>query len=236
MTYKINNWDDCYENNRTRKMKIMQWVPLKNSHDTDSYTQLMEKKNSMALFGAWVLIVQVASKCHPRGTLVRSNGKPHDCDSLARITRGEAKVFSQALKVLCEIGWIVEIGQKSTIPLGCPESAPSCPESAIEEKGREGNRIEGNRIEERSKKFKLEVYATDNPLEIKKGFYDYWSELNPSKTKMKFEMQKTWETSKRLATWIKNDKKFTPSNNKPRQYGRQDVSLEEIIKETSKCL
>lgn len=32
-------------------------------------------------------------------------------------------------------------------------------------------------------------------------FFRYWSELNPSKTKMKFELQKTWEISLRLKTW-----------------------------------
>jgi hypothetical protein len=38
-----------------------------------------------------------------------------------------------------------------------------------------------------------------------RDFYDYWSELNKSETKMKHELNKTWELSKRLATWDKND-------------------------------
>lgn len=32
-------------------------------------------------------------------------------------------------------------------------------------------------------------------------FYEYWSEENTSKTKMRFELQKTWETSRRLSRW-----------------------------------
>ena len=39
-------------------------------------------------------------------------------------------------------------------------------------------------------------------------FYDYWSELNKSRTKMRFEMEKTWELSRRLATWAANEEKF----------------------------
>lgn len=90
-------------------MKNMQWVPLPNAHDGDGFTQIMEDKDGMALFGAWVLIVQVASKCHPRGTLVRANGHPHESDSLARMTRGNSETFKKAIKILIKIGWIDEI-------------------------------------------------------------------------------------------------------------------------------
>ncbi len=37
-------------------------------------------------------------------------------------------------------------------------------------------------------------------------FFDYWSEMNPSKTKMRFEQQKTWELGKRLAYWASREK------------------------------
>lgn len=38
------------------------------------------------------------------------------------------------------------------------------------------------------------------------AFFSYWGELNKSETKMRFEMQKTWEIGLRLATWAKNEK------------------------------
>lgn len=50
------------------------------------------------------------------------------------------------------------------------------------------------------------------PKEMLRKFYDYWSELNPSGTKMKFELQKTWELSKRLATWSIREKEFIKSS------------------------
>jgi hypothetical protein len=34
-----------------------------------------------------------------------------------------------------------------------------------------------------------------------RAFYDYWSEPNQAKTKMKYEMQKTWLLESRLRTW-----------------------------------
>ena len=39
-------------------------------------------------------------------------------------------------------------------------------------------------------------------------FFDYWSEMNKSGTKMRFELERTWEVSKRLATWASRDNNF----------------------------
>lgn len=41
-----------------------------------------------------------------------------------------------------------------------------------------------------------------------RAFFDYWSEMNKSCTKMRFEQQPTWETAKRLAVWASKDKQF----------------------------
>lgn len=37
--------------------------------------------------------------------------------------------------------------------------------------------------------------------EMRANFLRYWTELNASKTKMRFQLEKTFEVSKRLATW-----------------------------------
>ena len=37
------------------------------------------------------------------------------------------------------------------------------------------------------------------------AFTDYWTALNRSKTKMKFELQQTFEISRRLKTWMNNN-------------------------------
>lgn len=69
-------------------------------------------------------------------------------------------------------------------------------------------------IEEREQKFKesLFVYTIydKNPngiysIEIIKEFFNYWKEPNKSKTKMRFEMEKTWDLKLRLARWGNND-------------------------------
>lgn len=71
-------------------------------------------------------------------------------------------------------------------------------------------------IEERAKKFynTLIPYLDSNggeyPEKIINGFYKFWSEPDPSNTKMRFELQKTWEVSRRLYAW--NNSKLTNKN------------------------
>ena len=44
------------------------------------------------------------------------------------------------------------------------------------------------------------------PKEIIRAFFDYWSELNKSGTKMRYELEKTWELPRRLATWANRER------------------------------
>lgn len=108
--YKIVNWNDHFENNRTRDMKVMAWIPLPNKQDGDGYTELLDHPNGAAHYGAWVAILAVASKCDPRGTLLRKDRthlrSPHDAASLARMTRIPAKIITEALSRLVHIGWM----------------------------------------------------------------------------------------------------------------------------------
>lgn len=44
------------------------------------------------------------------------------------------------------------------------------------------------------------------PKDMIRAFFDYWSEMNKSGTKMRFEKQPTWELPKRLATWANRER------------------------------
>ena len=45
-----------------------------------------------------------------------------------------------------------------------------------------------------------------------RSFYDYWSEPNRSKTRMRFELEPTFDLSRRLRTWENHDLKSKPSS------------------------
>lgn len=64
------------------------------------------------------------------------------------------------------------------------------------------------KIEDRESAFKASVqeYATKYPQSMLNDFVRYWTEPNASKTKMRFEMQPTFEIGRRLVTWNNNNK------------------------------
>lgn len=41
--------------------------------------------------------------------------------------------------------------------------------------------------------------------EMIRQFYDYWTEPNKSRTKMRYELERTWDTKRRLNTWASRD-------------------------------
>lgn len=51
------------------------------------------------------------------------------------------------------------------------------------------------------------------PKEMIRKFFDYWTERNKSGTKMKFELQKTWDTARRLKRWADTETTIVPNAN-----------------------
>ena len=143
--YRIRDWAKHFENNRTRELKYMDWVPVPNKHDGDGFTELLDHPEGLSHYGAWHLILQVASKCEIRGTLLRDGAvggkRPHTPESLARITRGDEKTFKVAIDRLVSIGWIEVCNNPA---LSCDNPAPSCGEVTTERNGTELNGTEGN--------------------------------------------------------------------------------------------
>ncbi|MBB1529223.1 MAG: hypothetical protein HG466_000755 [Prevotella sp.] len=52
--------------------------------------------------------------------------------------------------------------------------------------------------------------GTYEPTMIR-AFFNYWTERNKSGTKMRFELEKTWETAKRLQTWAARNNTYKSS-------------------------
>lgn len=129
---QIKDWDKHFENNRTRELKFMAWVPLPNKMDGDGYTELLDHPNGPSHYAAWTACVLVASKCDPRGTLVREGRKPHDTASLARITRIPQSVYEEAIPRLIEIGWLVDATQPAVNVSEIPQDHAVSPQASAE--------------------------------------------------------------------------------------------------------
>lgn len=53
----------------------------------------------------------------------------------------------------------------------------------------------------------LKPYVEEYGQTMIRQFYDYWTEPN-SRNKPKFQLEKTWDTARRLRTWKQNEEKF----------------------------
>ena len=79
-----------------------------------------------------------------------------------------------------------------------------------------------NRIEN-AFRFNAAAFASTYPQEMIEDFCNYWLEKNKSGTKFRFQLEKTWDLSKRLSRWAKNGTKF-----QPRQQAHRGTTLEEL--------
>ena len=52
----------------------------------------------------------------------------------------------------------------------------------------------------------LVPYLSSYSKEMIRAFFNYWSEMNKSGTRMRYELEKTWELPKRLATWASRER------------------------------
>ena len=95
--YQIRDWDLIYENAGTRKLKTLHWVPTPNKYDGEGFGRIFEELDGCALYGAWHLILQVASKCEPRGTLCRRDGTPLDARAISLKTKAPEAIIARAL-------------------------------------------------------------------------------------------------------------------------------------------
>jgi hypothetical protein len=149
---RVRDWDARFENNRTRELKKLEWVPVSNRMDDDAYLELVADGDGAAHLGCWLAIIGIASRCHPRGTLIRDNGTPHAAESLARISRLPVALLQGAISVLISIGWL-EVVSGDEIPqdgAGIPQvgAALSQDGAGISHRRKEGK--EGRELSEGS--------------------------------------------------------------------------------------
>jgi len=74
-------------------------------------------------------------------------------------------------------------------------------------------------LPQKTKKFIIKVKKdlegisiSRNQIEEIKKFVAYWTEPNKSQTKIRWELEKTWDTKRRFASWMRNCEKFGNKN------------------------
>ena len=77
-------------------------------------------------------------------------------------------------------------------------------------------------VEAATKELTDEVATYDYPEAMKAAFVSYWTEPNKSRTRVRYQMEKTWDTSRRLSLWASRDKVGKAA--KPTEIGRTEFS------------
>mgnify|MGYP003630129166 CR=1 FL=1 len=89
-------------------------------------------------------------------------------------------------------------------------------------------------INNRKLLFEELVFQVDDVSnDIKKEFLNYWTEPNQSKTKMRFELERTWDLNRRLKRWVSNSKNWnkSPQNSKVKQSLNSHQKAKEMIRQ-----
>jgi len=139
-TWCIRDWEKHYETAETRKLKRQTWVAVPNKHDGRGFRRLISMPNGVELFGAWNLILQVASKMPVRGVLADEDG-PLSADDIADKVGAPSDLIAETLAIVSSerINWICRK------PLEFQEEAGDSQER-IEGNGRVGSGRVGNGI------------------------------------------------------------------------------------------
>lgn len=71
------------------------------------------------------------------------------------------------------------------------------------------------RLNERKEDFynSLIPYVTQYGKDMVRAFFDYWSEPNKSNSKMRYELERTWDLARRLGTWASRENQFNHRSN-----------------------
>lgn len=107
LLYRIRDWDRVYETHETRKLLTLRWVAVPNKFDSLGLRRLRKREDASDIFTAWILTLEYASKCTPRGTLVR-DGTPISPEDAGDATGFPAEIFKKAWPYLSsqDIGWM----------------------------------------------------------------------------------------------------------------------------------
>jgi len=112
--FRVANWVKNFENSKTKELKRLDWVPVPNKMEGAGYTELVDHPNGAAHLGAWLAILEIASRQTVRGNLPESS--TGTAKALARISRLPVSIFEEVLPRLAAIGWVEQLTQENQQP------------------------------------------------------------------------------------------------------------------------
>ena len=190
--YQIRDWDEIYENSRSRIIKDCRWVAIPNKQDGLGYSRLITGHgNGAAHYGVWVAIACLCSRQTSRQGYLTNDGTeagtPLTTLDISLVTRISEECIKEAIPRFIDIGWMLNTGNNNNMVLGGNEAA-------LQSHSIEGNRREGKGIEKKKREEK-EGVATSVPttfIELSRTFLEKQKERYPKESALKdFEARVT---------------------------------------------
>lgn len=110
--YRIAKWEEVFERAESRKLKMLTWVSMPVSFNSNGYQAMLDefKSEAAAMYGAWCALVAFSASCHVRGLLGTSRGIPLTISHIARVTGLDANLFERLIEWASrdDIGWLID--------------------------------------------------------------------------------------------------------------------------------
>ena len=133
---RVKGWNEHFESAKSRTYKHKSQTYMPNKHGL-GYRRIMAKKNGPSIFGAWVSMIQVLSRYHPRDGYLTdttvSDGRPLTQLDISLMTHVPERVVEEMLTVCSSqvVAWleIVEVqapqGHNKDTTVTCQSPYPS---------------------------------------------------------------------------------------------------------------
>ena len=142
--YQIKDWNEHFENNKSREREKCSFCCVPNKQDGLGYGSLLSMPDGEAMYGAFVAVVLVCSKHKQRKGWITDNGMHDGCPLTARQLsvkcRFSAETIQKMLDVISsnEVGWIVRIEKNAdALPAECQPTALEGNEGKGKKEGKE---------------------------------------------------------------------------------------------------
>jgi hypothetical protein len=119
---RIRDWGKNFEKSDAKKLKSLSWVSLPTDLLDIRYRILIDHPEGAAHFAAWIAIVEIASACTVRGTLMEG-GMVLNARHLSIKSGLPTEIFEAAIPRLLELRWLEEVSKPGDFP-GGPGDSP----------------------------------------------------------------------------------------------------------------
>jgi hypothetical protein len=203
MTIIIKDWAEHFEKADNRRLKVFSWVAVPTKMDGKKFRRLSKIKNGMEVFGAFILLLELAGKMPEKGVLRDSDGDLQYSD-MELMTGFPAKQFENAILILLseEIGWLSD-DTRATLGQHSGDTQPTVQYSTVQDKT----------IERPSNKFSIPSFEQVNDF-IKEKKYSvnpdvFWHHYEGNGWMVGKNKMKNWKSA--ISGWEARERPINPA-------------------------